>query len=269
MHFRPAAELTPQAIAAICEQVRVRVLRWFARSGLIECQDIRELLARENSGFSLDASVRFAAQDRAGLERLLRYCARPPFALEHLELVDAQRVIYRLPRPQRNGTTAMSLTPLELIDHLADLIPPPRLHRHRYDGVLAPNSPLRAAAIAYGRDSPENLNPPSEVTAAPTAPTPGIRSPARYLWAMLLARLFESLPLVCPSCGADMRLIAFVNDAAPVERFLTHIGGPPHPPPIAPARGPPAWEEDPEPMPDWDLLGQPAPDFEFDQRISW
>jgi hypothetical protein len=33
-------------------------------------------------GFSLDASVRVEADDRLGLERLLRYCARPAFALE-------------------------------------------------------------------------------------------------------------------------------------------------------------------------------------------
>ena len=37
------------------------------------------------------------------------------------------------------------------VAHLAVLIPPPRLHRHRYHGVLAPNSPLRGAATAYGR----------------------------------------------------------------------------------------------------------------------
>ena len=34
---------------------------------------------------------------------------------------------------------------------------------------------------------------------------------------MLLARLFASLPLVCPNCGADMRIIAFVTETAPVE----------------------------------------------------
>jgi hypothetical protein len=83
--------------------VRVRVLRWFARSGLIEPEDVREMLAWENSGFSLDAAVRVGAHDRAGLERLLRYCARPPFALERLELIDEQQVIYRLPRTQRDG----------------------------------------------------------------------------------------------------------------------------------------------------------------------
>ncbi|MGB5733420.1 MAG: hypothetical protein WBM40_03115 [Thiohalocapsa sp.] len=41
---------------------------------------------------------------------------------------------------------------------------------------------------------------------------------------MLLAPLFESLPRVCPNCGADMRLIAFVTDAAPIERFGIQIG---------------------------------------------
>ena len=52
-----------------------------------------------------------AAHDRAGLERLLRYCARPPFALERLELLDAERVVYRLPKPRRDGATALTLTP--------------------------------------------------------------------------------------------------------------------------------------------------------------
>jgi hypothetical protein len=42
---------------------------------------------------------------------------------------------------------ALSLTPLELIDRLEALIPPPRLHGHRYHGGGAPNSlPLRPAA---------------------------------------------------------------------------------------------------------------------------
>ena len=40
------------------------------------------------------------------------------------------------------------LTPLQLLDRLAALVPPPRVHRHRYFGVLAPNSPLRTAATA-------------------------------------------------------------------------------------------------------------------------
>jgi hypothetical protein len=43
VRFRAAGELTREAVAAITEQVRV--LRWFARSGLIEPDDVRKMRA--------------------------------------------------------------------------------------------------------------------------------------------------------------------------------------------------------------------------------
>jgi hypothetical protein len=174
VRFRPATDLTPEAIAVIAEQVRVRVLRWFARSGLIERDDVREMLAWEYSGFSLDAAVRVGASDRAGLERLLRYCARPPFALERLERLDGERILYRLAKPQRDGTTALTLTPLELIEHLSALIPPPRLHRHRYYGVLAPTRPCG--------QRPPRMDVRRPMIRAPVmrSPHPRARRPATY-----------------------------------------------------------------------------------------
>lgn len=53
-------------------------------------------------------------------------------------------------RGDKRGIKAdeLHLTPLELIERIAALVPPPRTHRHRYFGVLAPNSPLRAAVTA-------------------------------------------------------------------------------------------------------------------------
>jgi len=47
------------------------VLRLFVRSGLIVADDAREMLARENRGFSLNAALRVGAHDRVGLERLV------------------------------------------------------------------------------------------------------------------------------------------------------------------------------------------------------
>ena len=58
-------------------------------------------------------------------------CARPPFALERLELLGDDQLIYRFLKPQPDGRTELHLTPLELIARLAALIPPPRRHRHR------------------------------------------------------------------------------------------------------------------------------------------
>jgi len=79
------------------------------------------------AGFSVDASVRIEAEDRAGIERLVRYCARPPFALERLHALDSSpalaspegRLLYRFPKPDVHGRTELLLTPLELLEALA------------------------------------------------------------------------------------------------------------------------------------------------------
>ncbi len=149
VRFREAVGLSAQEVAAVQAQVRRRVLRWFVRRGWLTDEDRREMQRwAHGGGFSIDAAVRIEGWDRAGLERLLRYCARPPFALERLEATGTDRLVYHLPKPGPDGRTDLTLTPLELIDRLAALIPPTRLHRHRYHGVLAPNAPLRAAVTA-------------------------------------------------------------------------------------------------------------------------
>lgn len=136
--------LDAAAFADVQARVRTRVLRTFVKRGLIDKDDATEMRAWAHAGgFSVDGSVRIEGADRAGLERLLRYCARPPFALEHLHQRDAEHRVYRNPKPARTtapGTrpAALVLTPLELIDKIAALVPPPRAHRHRYYGVLHP-----------------------------------------------------------------------------------------------------------------------------------
>lgn len=65
------------------------------------------------------------------------------------------------------------LTPLELIDRIAALVPRPRTHRHRYYGVLAPNAPLREAAEQAGNDPQWD---------ASTQPAPEIEFDQRIAW---------------------------------------------------------------------------------------
>ena len=57
------------------------------------------MLGYKHSGFSVDTSVYIAAQDRAGLERLLRYCARSPFALaeDSVVITNNARKFHRVP----------------------------------------------------------------------------------------------------------------------------------------------------------------------------
>jgi hypothetical protein len=118
--------------------------------------------------------------------------------------------------------------------------------------------------------------------AIPSTPEPATpkRSKAHYLWAVLIARIYEVFPLLCPLCGGQMRLIAFITEGVQIRKILDHIGVDSEPPHIAPARGPPLWDDcdaqtdegvqiEPDWATDWDGAAQPAPDFEVDQRISW
>ena len=289
-------------MAQVQTDLRRRILRAFVGRGLLESGDAKEMLAYQHSGFSVDAGVLIEADDRAALERLLRYCARPPFAMERLRK-EGVELVYRCakqrsePGSDKRGAKVdeLHLTPLELIARIAALVPPPRTHRHRYFGVLAPNSPHRAAVVALatlpqpakqvvvqvepaatGEGAPGVTPLGHAIPPTPEPATPK-RSKAHYLWAVLIARIYEVFPLLCPMCGGQMRLIAFITEGTQIRRILDHIGVDSELPHISPARGPPLWDDCDAQMDvgaqiepaDWDLAAQPAPDFEVDQRINW
>jgi len=98
-------------------------------------------------GFNLHANVAVHAEDRPRLERLARYCARPPIAMERLEPHADGRVLFRFKRPWRDGTTHVVMDPLELLEKLAALVPAPRAHLTRYFGVLAPAAKWRRLIV--------------------------------------------------------------------------------------------------------------------------
>ncbi len=149
--FHASTGLDGAAISQVQANVRKRILRAFVARGHIEACDAKDMAAYAHcGGFSVDAGVRIEAPDRAGLERLLRYCARASFAMDRLKQRGAD-LVYRCgkghsePLQSDKYSGELVLTPLELINRIAQLVPPPRTHRHRYYGVLAPSSPLRAA----------------------------------------------------------------------------------------------------------------------------
>jgi hypothetical protein len=70
--------LDAQQLAVIQYNIRRRLLRALTWRGVLESDVAEEMAAWDHAGgFSLDAGVRIEADDRSGLERLLRYCARP------------------------------------------------------------------------------------------------------------------------------------------------------------------------------------------------
>ena len=258
--FLPARPITQADLAALTEKVRRRVVRWFRMQRLLDADAAADMLARENSGFSVDASVRITLIDCdvpsyfQSLEHLLRYCARPPFALERLSVMRGEDgriacVRYVLPRhkaanwvgpgrgrksthPGANGV--VELSPCDFLDRLADLVPPPRKHRHPYHGVFTPNHKLRSAvtALAIGNvgkrcDAATDGHAVGGHAAGQDTTgdccdlrdKPRSHDTSRIAWAKLMARVGEEFPLECPGCGGDIRLIAFITDPGPIRKI--------------------------------------------------
>ena len=167
--------------------------------------------------------MRCGAHQRKELERLCRYITRPAIAIERLKRDGAGDVVLQLKSAWRDGTTHIRMSPLEFMQRLAALVPRPRLHLIRFQGVLAPNAGLRAAIVP----GPAKSEPADEHAHG---------APARMSWARLLKRVFEFDLKHCPQCGGEFRIIAAIEEPAVIVRILTHLGLPARAPPRSPAR---------------------------------
>jgi len=175
-------------------------------------------------GFSLHANTAIPAHRRDQLERLLRYTARGAVSLERLEQDANGDLLYTFTHPWSDGTTGIRLSPVELLEKLAALVPLPRVHLVRYGGCLAPHSQLRATIIPTLRQ--QGVTEQEASTASP-----------HWSWARLLKRVFALEMATCPWCrrGA-LRLIAVITQESVITRILRHLQLASVPPPIAPAR---------------------------------
>ena len=259
--FHEALDLSPRDIRSAQAKVRKRTLAFLERHDHLDPGTVADMLSwQHGGGFSLDASVLVQEWDRGGLERLCRYCARPTFALERLERIDENTIVYRLKKPAPDGSPTLVLSPMELLARLAELVPLPRKHGIIYSGVLAPNARLRKLVVASAGPSAALLaqikeaearmglsaeqGPPSPAVAAEQGPpSPAVAAeqglpsehdresrlalsnqtdppdkPRRIYsrcWALLLARIFEVLPLLCPRCSKPMRIIVSPQNPLP------------------------------------------------------
>jgi hypothetical protein len=180
-------------------------------------------------GFSLHAEVRCAMNQRHQLEQWCRTITRPAIANERLQRTRAGDVVRQLKSPYQDGTTPIVMTPLEFMQRLAALVPRCRLHLIRFPGVLAPHAKRRPQIIP-GRPVTAN-NTSDELDGAPHH-----QSSARLSWARLLQRVFAIDVEHCPDCGANLKIIAAIEEPAVIAKLLAHLGLPTRAPPRAPAR---------------------------------
>jgi len=224
----------------------------------IEPEVVENMRSWSHSGFSVDQSVFLPAGDQAGIERLTQYITRCPFSLARLVKVsDTGQVVYKaekdscrgFPDPTGDGMQAgpkrnfQILAPLDFLAEFTQHIPPKGAHLIRYYGWYSNKTRgMRRKAAAEAAAAEQPAGPSSgEATDVPSS------SRRRQTWAMLIKRVYEIDPLICPRCGGAMMVIAFIKPPQRdvIEKILQHCGlGHPSAP-----RAPPdgdAWVHDPE-----------------------
>jgi hypothetical protein len=150
-------------------------------------------------------------------------------------------------RPWSDGTTSIKLSPLELLEKLAAIVPLPRAHLVRYAGCLAPHSKLRDAIIPTPRQ--QGVDREEAKTGTPS-----------WSWARLLGRVFDLDMTTCHCVGGGKRadalrrrsrakpcdlpfcrrgslgIIAAITQESVITRILRHLKLASVPPPITPDR---------------------------------
>jgi ribosomal protein S27E len=175
------------------------------------------------SGFSLHAAVATQAYERQKLERICRYIARPAVSEQRLSLTKSGNVRYELKTPYRDGTTHVIFEPLDFIAKLAALVPKPRVNLTRYHGVFAPNSAHRAL-ITPSKRGKGGVKEVTTATAIELLDDKSyIEKRAAMTWAQRLKRVFNIEIEICRHCQGPVKIIAYIEDLAVIEKILSHL----------------------------------------------
>ena len=197
-----------------------------AGGGLLAEERTELLLSWRHTGFSVHNRVRVEPEDQPAVERLARYIMRPPISLERVEWGGEGVVHYRAKgghdgRTMPAGDTAEAFDPAEFVARVIMHIPQPRRHLVRYYGWYSNvcRGKRRKAEAENGEVVGAGAGPASRAARTETRNARALRRS----WAQLIKRIYEVDPLVCPSCGSEMKVIAFITEHDVVDAILRHL----------------------------------------------
>ncbi len=176
--------------------------------------------------------------DKESQQFVARYIERAPLSLEKLSLQD-DIVTY-----STKYGTAHEFDPLEFLAQLSCHIPKTYESLTRYYGRYSCRRRGERAKLMQAADDEHESDYRREFRTSS--------------WAACLKRMYEINPLECPTCKAQMRIIAFIHDALSIKDIMKAQGIPDFqaPPPI------PTFIDTSEALdeiPDYDAF-DPAPD---------
>ncbi len=159
------------------------------------------------------------------MERLARYIMRPPISLERMEWDGVGEVCYRRKRGHESAglgeREVEAFDPGEFLARVIMHVPEPRRHLVRYYGWYSNVSRGRRqqAEAETGEVGGADAGLASRAARAEARDSRAMRRS----WAKLIKRIYEVDPLVCPSCGSEMKVIALITEHDVVDAILRHL----------------------------------------------
>jgi len=169
--------------------------------------------------------VRVEPEDQSAVERLTRYIMRPPISLERMCWDGVGEVRYRRKVGHEgsglNEREVEAFDPQEFLARVIMHIPEPRRHLVRYYGWYSNvlRGRRRKGEAEGGEVGRVDTGPVSRAARAETRDARALRRS----WAQLIKRIHEVDPLVCPSCGSEMKVISFITEHDVVDAILRYL----------------------------------------------
>ena len=205
----------------------------------------RNLLCWKHSGFSIDNSVRIL--DESSQESLAEYIARPPISLKKIRYEPFKgKVLFHTKYSEYFKQNVLLFDVLDFLAELTQHIPPRRLQLIRRYGLYASRTKGRWREMPWVAErAPEGWKTAHRCGRFAEDPDYKPLSDAdeevdidarKRAWARLLAKVYEVDPMVCPKCGAEMKVIAVIEDSDELKRILRHL--------VKIGRSPPGFDPD-------------------------
>jgi hypothetical protein len=205
---------------------RHKVIHFLKNKGLLSDERIEILNAFRRSGFSVDCSVTVWPQDTQGLLRVASYLLRCPVSLSRIHWTPGSKTLFYESNgsqedPLHSHPQGETLDVFEFVARVLTQVPEPRIHNiHRFGIYSSKARACRAkknlalSAFTNEGSSPEEIDPTISAQK---------RAALRKRWAHLIRRVYLKDPLICPDCGGELRVIAFITEPKIIAKILRHL----------------------------------------------
>ena len=213
-HFRPVPIFNDPALARIFAQ---EVLSLLTGRDLISPEIATKILSWRHTGFNVHSKVRTTTTEEA--QRVARYMAKPILALRRLDFDEARGMVSYQYGKSHDDRVEMDY--LDFIARVTAHIPDKGQVMIRYYALYSSAHRGRKSKQKQPALVPPILRPPPTTSASPG-------------WRELIKRVYEVDPLVCPACGTQMKIIAFITNYEIIDKIIHHLAitfRPKRPPP--------------------------------------